>query len=48
MKRKFKAEWYEYELTTPCCRRFFTEFAAVLFACFIRKRQNAKVRISEI
>lgn len=48
MKRKYKAEWYEYELTKPCCRKFFTEFAAVVFAYFIGKWQNAKVKISGI
>ena len=48
MKRKYKVEWYAYELTEPCCRKFYTELAAIVFAHLIGKCQHAKTRISEV
>ena len=48
MKRKYKVEWYAYELTEPCCRKFFTELAAVVYGHLISRCQHAKVRISEV
>lgn len=47
MKRKYRVDWYEYDLTQPCTRRFYTELAAVVFAHFISKCQHTKARVSE-
>ena len=31
MKRRYQVKWYEYNLTVPRSRKFFTELAATLF-----------------
>jgi hypothetical protein len=31
MKRRYQVRWYEYNLTVPRCRKFFTELGATLF-----------------
>ena len=31
MRRKYQVRWYEYNLTVPRCRKFFTEMGAALF-----------------
>lgn len=44
MKRKYNVEWYDYDLTQPRCRKFFTEVGARLFARYMENRYNVKTR----
>ena len=46
MKRAFKVEWYEFDLTQPRCRKFFTETAASMFAWWLNYKHNIKARLT--
>lgn len=48
MKRKYEIRWYEYELTRPRRRKFWTRIGATLYAMYIGKKQSAKVFIYNI
>ena len=45
MKRKFRVEWYECDLTLPRSRKFFTEWGANLFAWYLSYYNNEKAKI---
>ena len=46
MKKTFRVEWYDYDLTRPRCRKFFTEIGANIFACWKSNKDNVKTRIT--
>lgn len=45
MKKKFRVEWYDYDLTQPRCRKFFTEIGANIFAWWKTYKDKVKTRI---
>lgn len=45
MKRKWRVEWYECNLTEPRCRKFFTDVAANFFAWWLEYRDGVNTRI---
>ena len=48
MKRKYQVRWYEYGLTIERRRNFFTKFVAEVFAYYIQRLHQTKVRIRKI
>lgn len=48
MKRKYKVEWYEYELTQERWKRFFTKIGAVVFAAYLEAFRDVTPRITRI
>ena len=48
MKRKYKVEWYEYELTQERWKRFFTYVGASLFAWYLMHFEGVIARIHKI
>ena len=45
MKRTIRVEWYEYDLTQPRCRKFFTEIGASLYVWYLKHFYNETARI---
>jgi hypothetical protein len=49
MKKKYEVRWYELSLTNEKCRKFFTEWGAIIFAAYIEAYEDAdNVRIKKI
>lgn len=42
MKRKYEVRWYEYDLTEEKKRKFFTYFAAVLYAAYLEAYEGVE------
>lgn len=45
MKRRYEVRWYEYNMTQPMSRKFFTEMGACMFMCYLWCRNNIDARI---
>lgn len=45
MKRRYEVRWYEYNMTQPMRRKFFTEMGARIFMCYQWCRNNIDARI---
>lgn len=45
MKRNWKVEYYLYDLTERVEKRFFTKFAAILYAWYIMQYTGVKTYI---
>jgi hypothetical protein len=45
MRREYEVKWYEFNLTEPKSRKFFTEFGAILFKSWIELTQGAIAKI---
>ncbi len=48
MKRKYEVRWCELGLTNEKSRKFFTEWGAIAFACYIEAYEYAKPRIHKL
>jgi hypothetical protein len=48
MKKKYEVRWYELSLTNEKCRKFFTEWGAIIFAAYIEAYEYAEPRIKKI
>jgi len=47
MKRRYQVKWYEYNLTKPRSRNFFTEFGAAIFRLWLHFIRGEKSIIYE-
>lgn len=47
MKQKYEVKWYEFNLTQPRSRKFFTKWGAITFAAYIEAYEYAKPEICE-
>ena len=47
MKRRYQVRWYEYNLTQPRSRNFFTEIGARVFALYKRIVTKEKTTLYE-
>lgn len=48
MKRKYEVRWYEFNLTQPRSRKFFTHWGAMIFMAYLEAYENAEPVIYKI
>ncbi len=46
--KKYEVRWHELGLTNEKCRKFFTEWGAIIFAAYIEAYEYAEPRIKKL